>query len=103
MSHEAREPVFGVLGITQAQTSLRICSVCMISTFNVIRFSESIIILNLLQVKFQFSRSVSVAEETGLKLALLETPTGFVKSMSIFCLHVLADALCPSQHFSSML
>ena len=42
--------------------------------------------LNLLQVKFPFSRLVSEAEETCLSLAWSETPkTGFVASRPLLC------------------
>ena len=78
----ARKPVFrGVANNTGANQSAHPPS--LISAF-VIRFLESSYV-NLLWVKFHFFWIVSVAEETGLKLALSETPkTGFVPSKPIY-------------------
>ena len=72
----AKKPVFGVLQITQAQTSLRIPAVW--SAPLLFPFCK-VPYVNLLQVQdFNFV-AIAVAEETGLKLALSETPkTGFI-------------------------
>ena len=72
MGHDARNPVFVGLRTTQAQTSLRIRAAY----------------VNLLRVKFQFS----VAEKTGLKLALSNTPkTGFLATRPILCSPFVSD------------
>ena len=81
MGPDARKPVFRGLRTTQAQTSLRIPA-SLISA-SVIRFLESII-CKLAPSEISIFKLVSVAEETGLKLALLETPrTGSVTSRPI--------------------
>ena len=73
MGLDVRKPVFGSLRTTQALTSLR----SLISAF-VIRFLESII-CKLATGEISIFLLVSVAEETGLKLALAETlKTGFL-------------------------
>ena len=75
MGLEVRNPVFGSLLTTQAQTSL-------ISIF-VIRFWERTL-CKLATSEISIFLLVSVAEDTGLKLALSETPkTGFVASRPI--------------------
>ena len=66
---DVRNPVFRGLQITQAQISLRIRA---ISAF-VIRFLETSI-CNLALGEISILLLVSVTEETGLNLALLETP-----------------------------
>ena len=76
------KPVFGGLRTTQVKTSLRI----LISPF-VIRLLESIIsILDTSEISIIYL--VSVGEETGLRLALSETPkTGFVMLLPIWFQH----------------
>ena len=76
MGLNARKPVFGVLLITQVQTSLRIHAVWSAPFF--IHFLESTI-CKLATGEIFIFYLVSVAEVTGLKLALSETPkTGFL-------------------------
>ena len=60
---DERKPVFGGLGTTQAQTSLLISAV-------VIRFFSESMICKLAAGEISIFKLVSVAEETGLKLAL---------------------------------
>ena len=72
----AKNPVFRGLRTAKAQTSLRI------SAF-VIPFLESTI-SKLATKTSSIFKLVSVAEETGLSLAIMETPkTGFLTSRSI--------------------
>ena len=73
----ARKPVFGGLPLTKAHTR------SLISTF-VIRYLESIVD-KLSTYIISIFYLVSVAEETGLKLSLSETPkTGFVATQPIY-------------------
>ena len=76
------KPVFGGLRTTQVQTSLLI----LISAF-VIRLLESIIsIFDTSEISIIYL--LSLDEETGLRLALSETPkTGFVKLWPIWFQH----------------
>ena len=75
---DTRKPVFGILRTTKAQTSLP----SLISAF-VIRFLERTICKPAIG-EISICLLVSVAEETGLKLALLETPkTGFLATRPI--------------------
>ena len=62
MGFVARKPVFRCLRTTQVQTSLRIiiCIICKLATGEI-----------------SFFQLVSVAEETGLELVLLEAPDRF--------------------------
>ena len=82
MGLEARKPAFGGSGTTKAQTSLCICS--LISAF-VVRLLESII-SQLATREISLFKLVSVAEETGLSLNLLESQkTGFHTARLISC------------------
>ena len=76
MGHDARKPVFGGLRTTKAHTNLPIHAVLpgpLLFAYWKVSY------LDLLRTKFQFSSLVSVADETGLKFALSETPkTGFL-------------------------
>ena len=81
MGLDARKPVFGVCEQQSADQPVHLRN--LISAF-VIRLSESIT-SGLATSKFSFFWLVSVAEQTGLSLALLETPkTGFVAMRPIF-------------------
>ena len=86
MGLNARKPV---LGVWEQQRRRPACAEgirSLISTF-VISFLESII-SNLATGKISFSSLISVAEETGLSLTLLETlKTGFVALRPI-CLSI---------------
>ena len=80
MGLNAGKPVFGGLGTTKAQTSLRIRS--LISAF-VIRFLESTL-SKLATSEILIFLLVSVADNTGLSLTLSETQkTGFLATRPI--------------------
>ena len=92
MSLVARKPVFGGLRTTQAQTSLH--SRSLISAF-IIPFLESII-CKLATGEISNFQLASIAEETGLKHALSDTPkTGFLATRSNYCLghYVLINSI----------
>ena len=77
MGLDARKPVFGSLQTTKARSDQPAHSGSLISAF-VFRFLESII--------FKPATSEISTEETGLNIALSETPkTGFVASQPILC------------------
>ena len=71
MGLDGRKPVFWGLLKTKAQTSLRLCAVWSAPLWLAY---WKVAYLNLLLVKFQYSKLVSVAEQTGLSVSLMETP-----------------------------
>ena len=82
MGVNARKPVFGGLPTTQAQT--RLCIRTDWSAPLLFAFWK-VLYLNLLQAKCHFFWLVPVAQETGLKLTLSETPkTGFLTMRPIW-------------------
>ena len=76
MGINARKPDLEGLRITKAQTSLHICAV--LSVPSLFTFLERIM-SKLASNEISLICIVSVADETGLSLTLLETPkTGFI-------------------------